>query len=90
MNRHFSIRVSGRVQGVGFRYAVKSRARELNLKGWVENQLDGSVLVEIQGEEGKCTEFINWCRRGPGYSWVEEIEIREKEPGELNRFHIRH
>ncbi|HKJ96519.1 MAG TPA: acylphosphatase [Thermoplasmataceae archaeon] len=90
MNRHYDIRVFGRVQGVGFRYATRSRARELNLKGWVENHKDGSVMIEVQGDERMCAEFIQWCRHGPGYSWVERIEIREKEPETMEKFNIRH
>lgn len=90
MNRHFIIRVFGRVQGVGFRYAVRTKARSLNLKGWVENQKDGSVIIEVQGKERMCTEFIQWCRNGPGYSWVEKIEMQEKEPEEMNKFSIRY
>ena len=41
----------GRVQGVGFRYTAKHLARSLGLTGWVENQWDGTVLLEVQGRE---------------------------------------
>lgn len=90
MNRQYNIRVFGRVQGVGFRYTARKRARELNLKGWVENQNDGTVMIEVQGEEEMCKEFIQWCRLGPGYSWVEKIEIRDKEPEQMSKFHVRY
>ena len=90
MIRHFRISVKGRVQGVGFRYAARTQARSLNLKGWVENELDGSVSVAVQGDEKFCRDFIMWCRDGTGYSWVEKIDILEKEPEILANFSIRH
>lgn len=41
----------GRVQGVGFRYTAKNMARSLGLTGWVKNEWDGTVLMEVQGRE---------------------------------------
>ncbi|MGI6019950.1 MAG: acylphosphatase [Lachnospiraceae bacterium] len=43
----------GRVQGVGFRYKARTKASELGLSGWVRNEHDGTVLMEIQGTEAK-------------------------------------
>lgn len=90
MLKQFEIRVHGRVQGVGFRYAAQKKARALGLKGWVKNQEDGSVLAVIQGEEPGCHGFIQWCRSGPGYSWVEGLDIRELKPSELPYFSVRY
>ena len=45
-------RFFGRVQGVGFRYAVRLAASELGLTGWARNEYDGSVTVEVQGDPG--------------------------------------
>ena len=45
------IRFYGRVQGVGFRYKAVYAARDLGLTGWVRNEDDGTVLMEVQGEE---------------------------------------
>ncbi|MEN8228528.1 MAG: acylphosphatase [Bacteroidota bacterium] len=77
--RQYEIRIFGRVQGVGFRYAARNQARSLNLKGWVKNLHDGSVRATIQGDENSCGAFFQWCRSGTGYSWVERVEITEKE-----------
>ena len=41
----------GRVQGVGFRYTAKYLARSMNLTGWVKNEYDGTVVMEVQGRE---------------------------------------
>lgn len=90
MTTHFEIIVFGRVQGVGFRYAASNQARALNLKGWIENRPDGSVCTAVQGERLSCQKFIQWCRRGTGYSWVEKVEISEKSPTEFKGFTIRY
>ncbi len=89
MIKHFEIRVYGRVQGVGFRFAAVKQARSLNLKGWVENLQDGSVLAAVQGDEAACGEFIHWCRNGTGYSWIERMSIFEKEPVSFKVFEVR-
>jgi len=89
VTKYYEIRITGRVQGVGFRYAAKSKARELGLAGWVENMLDGSVHAGVQGSAEACHEFIRWCGEGTGYSWVEKVETEEKLPGEFRGFHIR-
>ncbi len=90
MVKHFEIKVYGRVQGVGFRYAVRNKALLLNLKGWVENLSDGSVRTAVQGDEADCRLFIHWCREGSGFSWVERLEILEKEPEALKTFFIKY
>ena len=84
----YEIKISGRVQGVGFRYAAQKQARFLRLKGWVENLPDGSVRAVINGNAESCTSFINWCREGSAYSWVEGVELREMKPGPLGPFAI--
>lgn len=86
----YQIRVYGRVQGVGFRYAARNHARSLQLKGWVENHPDGSVHLLINGEFEACMEFLAWCRKGTGYSWVEKVEMDEMEPGKLRSFSVRY
>ena len=90
MSVQYEIIVHGRVQGVGFRASARNQARSLNLKGWVENQRDGTVLLVVSGEEANCSQFIHWCREGSGYSWVENLEIKEMSPVSLNPFSIRY
>jgi acylphosphatase len=90
MSVQYQIRVYGRVQGVGFRYAARKQARSLKLKGWVENHPDGSVHLLINGGQDACMKFVAWCRKGSGYSWVERLEIDEMEPGEVSSFSVRY
>ena len=62
--------VSGRVQGVGFRWSARSMACELGLTGWVRNMPDHGVEMCFQGEMGAVDEMEDWCRRGSPYSRV--------------------
>lgn len=88
MTSQYELRISGRVQGVGFRAAARRKARSLRLRGWVENLVDGSVRVMIRGDADKCARFIHWCREGSSYSWVERVDIQEKDPEPLGPFTI--
>lgn len=85
----FEIVITGRVQGVGFRYTARKMARSLRLRGWVENRADGSVFCCVEGKEKDCHEFIRWCGRGSGYSWVEKVDTKECEPHGFDSFRVR-
>jgi acylphosphatase len=88
MKEAYKIRVSGRVQGVGFRNAATREARHLGLKGWVRNESDGSVRMQIQGSQAACNGFIAWCHRGPGYAWVEKVDVQPVELSGLEAFRV--
>ena len=70
----FKIRVSGRVQGVGYRYFALTLARDLEVDGWVRNERDGSVSCEAQGGAATLERFVEGLRRGPEYSRVEDVD----------------
>ncbi len=63
----YRIHVKGRVQGVGFRYSAVREARSRGITGFVKNQYDGSVYIEAEGSQEQLLEFVEWCRRGPGF-----------------------
>lgn len=65
----------GRVQGVGFRYYSVNKARQLGLTGWVKNLYDGSVEMEVQGEEVKIDELILFLEKRQ-YIHIENIDAR--------------
>lgn len=88
MQTQYEIRITGRVQGVGFRAAARRQARDLRLRGRVENLRDGSVRAIINGDAESCTKFIAWCREGSAYSWVEHLDVREMKPENLGPFEI--
>ena len=83
--------VSGRVQGVFFRYETRRLARRLNVNGWVRNLPDGRVEALFEGEKDRVLELIEFCKRGPPGARVKHIEVRWEEPtGEFKDFQIRY
>ena len=66
-------RVTGRVQGVGFRYFVVTEAAGLDLTGWVRNRRDGSVEVLAEGQRGKLQALVLALKRGSRSSVVSEV-----------------
>ena len=77
MNNKFKakIRVNGKVQGVWFRAFTHDRATELGLTGWVQNETDGTVYLEIEGNKQKLELLMNELRSGPGRSVVDDVEV---------------
>lgn len=86
--------ISGRVQGVGFRYFVKEEAIRLTLQGYVKNLPDGKVRILVHGEENTVEKFLQLCKEGPPASRVESLEERSPEsserPSSFNSFLIRY
>ena len=72
------IRVSGRVQGVGYRDALRAEAVRLGVTGWVRNRADGSVEALLQGSDDSVKRLIGWARRGPPAARV--IRLDEQAP----------
>ena len=66
----YEIKVTGRVQGVGYRYFVLQKAREIGLKGWVKNSRDSGVELVVQGEDSDIQTFIDYLKIGPPLSRV--------------------
>jgi len=71
----FRVLLSGRVQGVGFRYFAENRAFEFNVKGYVRNTVDNKVEVVCQGLEKDIESFISDLKKGPAFSHVIRCEI---------------
>ena len=74
------IRVSGRVQGVGFRYALRDEALRLGVAGWVRNRADGSVEALAQGSAATVQALVDWARRGPPAARVTRLEALPPAP----------
>ena len=74
------IRVTGRVQGVGYREWMLAEARRLGLSGWVRNRRDGSVEALLDGDEPSIGQMLTACRAGPPAAQVVEIEEAFAEP----------
>jgi acylphosphatase len=71
--------ISGRVQGVGFRYFTARRARRLGLAGFVRNLPDGRVEVEALGDPGVLQEFVAALRQGPPGASVRDVTVDWQE-----------
>jgi acylphosphatase len=82
--------VSGRVQGVGYRWRAVEEATRLALTGWVRNLADGRVELLAEGEASDLEALLRWARNGPPASRVDDLEIRYETPTrEFTRFEAR-
>jgi acylphosphatase len=70
-------RVSGRVQGVGFRYFTQAAAAREGLHGWVRNAPDGSVEIAAEGDAEALDRFEHHVRHGPPGARVEQVEVED-------------
>ncbi|NQT76409.1 MAG: acylphosphatase [Bacteroidetes bacterium] len=73
-----SIKVSGKVQNVGFRFYTRKTAIGMGIQGFVKNMRDGSVYIEAEGEQDAMQAFILWCKQGPEWAGVKELTVQEK------------
>jgi acylphosphatase len=90
MNKKITVHISGRVQGVGYRYFVLQRARNLGLTGYVRNLRDGGVEVAAEGEEQTLKSFLKDLQQGPAGAAVGKIETAWQESaGNIATFEIK-
>jgi acylphosphatase len=85
---HYSIRVRGRVQGVGYRFSTVREARKHDIRGYVKNLPDGSVAIEAEGLQEQLDTFLLWCRKGPGTGYVESVDFNQLPPAGFKEFRI--
>ncbi|NLE00746.1 MAG: acylphosphatase [Fibrobacter sp.] len=89
--KRFAVTVSGKVQGVGFRFFTREAAKKHKLSGWVRNLEDGSVQMEIQGADNDLCAFLKVVENGPILSFVSAMECKEIPlRSEENKFLIIH
>jgi acylphosphatase len=82
--------VSGRVQGVGFRWYAREHAEQLGLAGWVRNMPDGRVELWLEGNEKSVEAMLVWLERGPPAAHVKNVEVVERACEGLTAFAVRH
>jgi acylphosphatase len=87
--RRANVVVRGRVQGVGFRAGAYSRARSLDIAGWVRNRPDGSIEAELEGSAERVESLVEWLRRGPRGARVDAVAVEWREPLGEAAFDIR-
>jgi len=83
------LQITGRVQGVGFRYAMRHEAARRGLSGWVRNRRDGSVEALVQGEASAVEALIAWARQGPPGARVSEVNVSTAEEPAQSGFELR-
>jgi acylphosphatase len=79
MTRAVEVRITGRVQGVSFRWYAVREAVRLELVGWVRNEPDGSVATHLEGPDDAVETMVAWCRQGPPAAAVDRVEVQETE-----------
>jgi acylphosphatase len=80
--------VTGRVQGVGFRYSTRAEAVRLGLTGFARNAPDGSVHVEAEGAADAVHELVEWLAHGPPGARVDEVTTESLPPAGMDGFQV--
>ncbi len=80
--------ISGRVQGVGFRYSMSEAAERLGVTGWVRNRRDGTVEAVVDGATDAVDAMLAWAHRGPRGASVTDVQVTEAA-GSFERFEMR-
>jgi len=82
--------VTGRVQGVGFRYATVDAATRIGVRGWVRNTREGKVEIVAEGSRAAVGKLVDWCHHGPALARVTAVDWSEAAANEeLHGFQVR-
>ena len=82
--------VSGRVQGIGFRYSARHQAAHLRVTGYVRNLPNGDVEIVAEGEDSAVDTMVQWAREGPTWAHVRNAQEEELPyQGEYRDFGVR-
>jgi acylphosphatase len=77
MHKHLNLIIRGTVQGVFYRASAQEQATALGLTGFVRNESNGDVYMEVEGPDTRLQQFIDWCWQGPRRANVTDIVITE-------------
>jgi len=88
MEKAVKVIISGRVQGVSFRFFTERNAKSKNIGGYVKNLDNGDVETFFQGPEESVDEMIDLVKEGPPAANVKNVEVEEKEPQDYNSFEV--
>ena len=88
-NQRVRVFVKGKVQGVFFRQALKVKAIQNDVFGWVRNLDDGRVEAVLEGDGESVNTLVEWCHGGPANARVEDVDIKnEKYSKEFSKFDV--
>jgi acylphosphatase len=85
----YQVWISGKVQGVGYRYATQKMAQKLGVTGWVQNLPDGRVEAIFAGTRSQVEAMLQWCYEGSRDAQVEKVEYVPIPDRVFYRFEIR-
>ena len=80
--------ITGKVQGVGYRFSTLQTAVNLGINGWVKNLPDGRVEAIFEGSEEVVKKMINWCYQGPECAVVKDVVIKYEQTEGIKGFEI--
>jgi acylphosphatase len=89
MTKAVDVRITGRVQGVSFRYWTQQRARDLGVAGWVRNEPDGTVAGHFEGAPDAVDALVAWCHDGPPAAHVDRVAVVESGASGATGFVVR-
>lgn len=91
MKVQYELNITGKVQGVGYRYFAVQKANEMGITGWVKNAVDGNVIIVAQGFEEEIETFIDYLYIGPTRSRVDQIsKAKFNTSTNFNNFSIKY
>ncbi|MDX6357058.1 MAG: acylphosphatase [Nocardioidaceae bacterium] len=90
MDKAVSVKVTGRVQGVAFRWYAVQEAERLGVRGWIRNEPDESVAGHFEGPAEAVDALVAWCGHGPSYASVRHVAVTEARPTSAAEFTIRY
>jgi acylphosphatase len=90
MPKAVTVKVTGRVQGVSFRWYAVQEGQRLGVAGWVRNEPDGSVAAYVEGDAAAVDAMVEWCRHGPAYASVRGVAVTDAQPSGARGFDIRY
>ena|SRR5215212_11070996 len=80
--------ITGMVQGVKYRATAQREAHRRDLTGWVRNEPDGTVLIDVEGDPAAVDAFLAWCAKGPSGARVATVETTVVDPVGYEEFTI--
>ncbi|MDJ0552932.1 MAG: acylphosphatase [Microcoleaceae cyanobacterium MO_207.B10] len=80
--------ISGKVQGVGYRFYTLEKALKMSVNGTVKNLSDGRVEAIFEGSKESVEKMIKWCEQGPTYAVVKDVKVEYEKPEGIKGFEI--
>lgn len=90
MVKSYTLHLTGRVQNVGFRYFTVQEAIKEGAGGYVRNEPDGTIYIEVEGEEEAVNRFLMRVRKGPAWSRVDKLTIQEQPLRHFKTFSVKY